>query len=134
MPALSDNARDLFSRAIPGWATVIDDDGVPHSSVVWVDVDGDEVLFNTAVGRVKERFLQDNPTVSVSVLNPEHAWHWASVSGPASLSTDDGDRVIDSLAKKYLDADSYPFRKEGEQRVTVRVKVDRLLEIAPDGS
>ena len=31
------------------------------------------------------------------------------------------DDHIDRLAKKYLDADSYPFRQEGEQRITYRV-------------
>lgn len=132
MPALSDNARDLFSRPIPGWVTVTDSDGVPHSTVVWVDAEGDEVLFNTAVGRVKERLLRENAAVSLSVLNPEHAWHWSSVSGQARLSTEDGDEVIDRLAKKYLDADSYPFRKEGEQRITVRVTPERVIDVAPD--
>lgn len=134
MPALSDNARDLFSRPLPGWATVIDPEGRPHNTIVWVDVEGDDVVFNTAVGRAKDRYLRQNSTVSVSVLNPENAWHWASVTGEAVVSTEDGDEVIDRLAKKYLDADSYPFRKEGEQRITVRVKVDQLLEEAPQAA
>ncbi|WP_026877352.1 TIGR03618 family F420-dependent PPOX class oxidoreductase [Jiangella gansuensis] len=128
MPTLSDTARELFSRPIPGWATVLDADGRPHNSIVWVDVDGDDVVFNTAAGRVKERYLRENDVVSLSVLDPDNAWRWASVTGRATLSTADGDEVIDRLAKKYLDADSYPFRKEGEQRVTVRVAVDQVLE------
>lgn len=132
MSALSDNVRDLFSRPIPAWVTVVDHDGVPHNTVVWVDVDGDEVLFNTAVGRVKERILRTNPTVSLSVLNPEHAWHWASVTGVAKMTTEDGDEVIDRLAKKYLGVDEYPFRTEGEQHVTVRVAADKVVEVTPD--
>lgn len=128
MPALTETARDLFSRPILGWATAVRPDGSPHNTVVWVDVDGDDVLFNTAIGRVKDRYLQDNPTVSLSVLDPEDNFRWASVSGPVTLSTDDGDAIIDRLAKKYLDADSYPYRNPAEQRVTVRVTVDRLVE------
>jgi PPOX class probable F420-dependent enzyme len=130
MPVLSDNTRELFSRPIPAWATVIDADGRPHNSIVWVDVEGDSLVFNTAAGRVKERRLRHNDTVSLSVLDPDNAWHWASVTGRATLSTEDGDEVIDRLAKKYLNADSYPFRKASEQRVTVRVKPDRVLEEA----
>lgn len=130
MPALSGTARDLFSRPIPAWATVLDADGRPHNSIVWVDVDGDGVIFNTAAGRVKERRLRENDVVSVSVLDPDNAWRWASVTGRATLTTEDGDAVIDRLAKKYLDADSYPYRKEGEQRVTVRVAVDQVREEA----
>ena len=37
---------------------------------------------------------------------------------------DGADAVIDALAKKYLDADSYPFRREGEVRVTIRVEAE----------
>lgn len=130
MPALSDTARDLFSRPIPAWATVLDADGRPHNTIVWVDVDGDGVIFNTAAGRVKERRLRENDVVSLSVLDPDNPWRWASVTGRATLTVEDGDDVIDRLAKKYLNADSYPFRKEGEQRVTVRVAVEQVRDEA----
>lgn len=129
MTALSDTARELFSRPIAGWATVIDSEGRPHNSIVWVDVEGDGLIFNTAEGRAKDRFLRDNATVSLSVLDPDGG-SWASVTGKATMTTEDGDEVIDRLAKKYLDADSYPYRVEGQQRITVRVTVDRLLEEA----
>ena len=128
MAALSDTARELFSRPIHGWATVTRPDGTPHNSVVWVDVDGDDLIFNTATGRAKERFIAASPVVSLSVLDPDNDHRWASVSGPASVSEHDGDEVIDRLAKKYLGADSYPYRKPAEQRVTVRVKVQHLTE------
>jgi hypothetical protein len=49
------------------------------------------------------------------------------VSGTARLDTSDGDAVIDRLAKKYLDADSYPYRRSDEQRITVRITPDRVL-------
>lgn len=130
MSVLSDTARELFSRPIPAWVTVLDAEGRPHNSVVWADVDGDGVIFNTAAGRVKERRLRENAVVSVSVLDPDNPWRWASVTGRATLSAEDGDDVIDRLAKKYLDADSYPYRKEGEQRVAVRVSVDQVREEA----
>ena len=131
MPGLSDNARELFSRPIPAWVTVVGHDGAPHNSVVWVDMDGDDVLFNTSVGRVKERILRTNPTVSVSILDPEHAGRWASVTGVAKLTTEDGDQVIDRLAKKYLGVDRYPHHTNDDQRVTVRVAVNKLIEVRP---
>jgi hypothetical protein len=40
---------------------------------------------------------------------------------------EDGDAVIDALAKKYMDADSYPFRKDGEQRVTFRLTPETVV-------
>lgn len=127
MTDLTDDVRALFARPLPGWATTVRPDGSLHNTVVWVDVDDDGVFFNTAVGRSKERNLAANPQISVSILDPDDAFHFASVSGTATLVTQGADAVIDGLAKKYLGVDSYPFRQEGEQRMTVRVSSDRVI-------
>ncbi len=49
--------------------TTLRADGSPHSTVVWVDCDGDDVLFNTARGRAKERHLLADPRVSVVTVD-----------------------------------------------------------------
>lgn len=118
---LSEDARKLLKRPIHAWVTTVRPDGSLHSTVVWVDVDGDDVVFNTAVGRAKERHLREDPRVSVSVLDPEDAHRLVSVSGTARLELEGADEVIDHLAKKYLGVESYPFRTPDERRVTVRV-------------
>jgi PPOX class probable F420-dependent enzyme len=127
MAKLDDAAKALINRPIDGWVTLVRPDGSLHSTVVWVDVDGDEVLFNTAVGRVKERYLRADPRVSVSVLDPDDKYHYLSVSGTARFEEEGADAHIDRLAKKYLGADSYPFRQQGEQRITVRITPDHVI-------
>jgi PPOX class probable F420-dependent enzyme len=124
---LNDDARALLRRPIHGWATTVRPDGSLHSTVVWVDVDGDDVIFNTAVGRAKERYLRRDPRVSVSVLDPDDAFHLVSVSGRATLELEGADAVIDRLAHKYLGVDSYPYRREGEQRITVRIRPEHVI-------
>jgi PPOX class probable F420-dependent enzyme len=96
-------------------------DGTPHITPVWVDTDGQAVLFNTARGRVKARNLERNPAIAVSVLDRADDHRWVSVRGRAELIDEGADAHIDRLAKKYLGVDSYPYRTEGERRVTVRV-------------
>jgi PPOX class probable F420-dependent enzyme len=124
---LNDDAKELLRRPVHGWVTTLRPDGSLHSTVVWVDVDGDDVVFNTAVGRAKERHLRANPQVSVSVLDPKDAFHLVSVSGTAQLESEGADAVIDRLAKKYLNVDSYPYRQPGEQRITVRVAPEQVI-------
>jgi PPOX class probable F420-dependent enzyme len=124
---LNEDAKELLRQPIHGWVTTLRADGSLHSTVVWVDVDGDDVIFNTAVGRAKERHLRANPQVSVSVLDPKDAFHLVSVSGRAELELEDADDVIDHLANKYLGAESYPYRRPDEQRVTVRIKPDQVI-------
>ncbi|MEZ0076692.1 TIGR03618 family F420-dependent PPOX class oxidoreductase [Planotetraspora sp. GP83] len=127
MSKLNDDAKALFSQPNYAWATTVRADGSLHNTVVWVDVDGDDVIFNTAVGRAKERQLRNNPQVSVSVLDPNDGFHLVSVSGTATLELEGADAVIDGLAKKYLGVDSYPYRQEGEQRITVRITPEKVI-------
>jgi len=116
-----------------GTVTTLRADGSPHSTVVWVDTDGDAVRFNTARGRAKERHILRDPRVSVAVVDPHDAFRWVAVTGTAELVDDGADDHIDRLAKKYLGADSYPFRNAAEQRVIVRITVDRVDGIGIDG-
>ncbi|MBG0833100.1 TIGR03618 family F420-dependent PPOX class oxidoreductase [Planomonospora sp. ID67723] len=127
MGQLTEEAKELLRQPVHGWATTLRPDGSLHSTVVWVDVDGDDVVFNTAVGRAKERHLRANPQVSVSVLDPKDAFHLVSVSGTARLELEGADEVIDGLAKKYLGVETYPYRQPGEQRITVRIAPDKMI-------
>ncbi|MBB2914461.1 PPOX class probable F420-dependent enzyme [Streptosporangium becharense] len=127
MGKLSEEAKELLRQPIHAWVTTVRPNGSLHSTVVWVDVDGDDVVFNTAVGRAKERHLREDPRVSVSVLDPKDAFHLVSVSGKARLELDGADEVIDRLAGKYLGVETYPYRQPGEQRITVRVTPDEVI-------
>jgi PPOX class probable F420-dependent enzyme len=127
MAKLPEGARALLRRPIHAWVTTMRPDGSLHGTVVWVDTDGQDVIFNTAIGRAKERNLQRNPTVSVSVLDPDDRYHFVSVSGRARLSTRDGNEVIDALAHKYLGPPAGPYQRPAGQRITVRVTPDHVV-------
>jgi PPOX class probable F420-dependent enzyme len=122
----SDQLRFLDENAYAGIVTTLREDGSPHATVVWVDVDQGKPSFNTARGRAKPRHLERDPRVSLLVIDPGDQYRWVAVSGRAELTEDGADAQIDKLAKKYLDADSYPFRKEGEQRITFRLAPERV--------
>jgi PPOX class probable F420-dependent enzyme len=129
MSKLNDDAKALIARPVHAWVTAHRPDGSLHSTVVWVDTDGDDVVFNTAIGRAKERYLRKDPRVSVSVLDPDNDHHLVSVSGEARFELEGADALIDRLAKKYLDADEYPFRRPDEQRVSVRVTPEHVIHM-----
>ena len=126
MATLDEKARRFLEEPFVGEVTTLRPDGSPHTTVVWVDVDTDEVIFNTAVGRAKERYLRKDPRVSLIVVDPENSYRWVSVSGTAVLTTDGADDEIDRLAKKYLGKDEYPWRKPEEQRISVRIRPERV--------
>ena len=95
--------------------------------MVWVDTEGDAVVrFNTPHGSLKYRHLERDPRVSLVVIDPAEMYRWVGVTGTAELTAEGADEHIDALAKTYLGADSYPFRRPGEQRVMVRIRVDKV--------
>jgi PPOX class probable F420-dependent enzyme len=116
----------LDENAYVGVATTLRQDGSPHSTIVWVDVEGDKVSFNTALGRAKPRHLEHDPRASVLMVDPNDSFKWVAVSGPAELTEEGADAQIDKLAKKYLGKDEYPWRNPEETRVKVLIEPEKV--------
>jgi PPOX class probable F420-dependent enzyme len=128
MTAIPPTFRDLLEskRAFAHVATV-GTDGHPQVTPVWIDFDGQHVRFNTARGRVKDRNLQRNPRVAISIQDPENPYRYLQIRGRVTEMTERGaDAHIDALAKKYLGQDRYPGRKPGEVRVIVTVAPEKI--------
>ena len=109
-----------------GVATTLREDGSPHSTIVWVDVEGDKVSFNTALGRAKPKHLEHDPRASVLMVDPNNSFKWVAVSGPAEVTEEGADAQIDKLAKKYLGKDEYPWRNPQETRVKVLIEPEKV--------
>jgi PPOX class probable F420-dependent enzyme len=123
---LTDAQAALFRGRNWGIVTTLREDGSPHSTPVWVDSDGENVLFNTAVGRAKERHLEHDPRVSITVLPAEDQQAgYVSVSGTAELSEDGAVEHIHKLSRKYIGKD-YPWLEPGEERVIVTIHPERI--------
>ena len=102
-------------------------DGSPHVSTIWIDHDGDHVLFNTAEGRVKTANIRRDPRVAISVFDRGETDEQVVIRGTVVEITRDGaDAHIDRLAKKYLGVDDYPCRNPALPRLLVRVRPDRV--------
>jgi PPOX class probable F420-dependent enzyme len=102
-------------------------DGTPHIVPVWVDTDGEHVVLNSAEGRVWVRNVDRDPRVTCTVMNMANPYEFVEIRGRVAERTREGaDDHIDAMAKKYLDADSYPFRTPTEQRIILRIAPERV--------
>jgi PPOX class probable F420-dependent enzyme len=132
--ALKDEERRfLDENPYVGVVTTLREDGSPHSTVVWVDVEDGKVSFNTARGRAKPEHLEHDPRASVLVVDPNDAYRWVAVSGPAEMTEEGADAQIDKLAKKYIGKDEYPWRKPTETRVKVLIEPEKVDASGFDG-
>lgn len=125
---LSEKARTLISRPVLATLATVNADGSPQATPLWVDLDGDDVRFNTAEHRKKARNVTRDSHVAMTVIDPADPYNVVAFEGTVvDVTTAGADDHIDALAKKYLGVDSYPNRREGEVRITVRVRTDRIL-------
>jgi PPOX class probable F420-dependent enzyme len=60
-------------------------DGSPHIAVMWYLLDGDDIVVNSAQGRVKDRNLAADPRMSVIV---EDGYRWVRIDGSAQIQHD----------------------------------------------
>lgn len=126
---LSERDRQILEA--PNFASIATtkSDGAPHVSTVWIDLDGDDVLINTAEGLVKTENVRRDPRVSISVFDRTDPYEQVVIRGTVVEITPEGaDSHIDALAKKYLGVDEYPWREAGERRLVVRVRPDHVSE------
>jgi PPOX class probable F420-dependent enzyme len=128
---LPDPIRRLLEDRAYGHVVSLNADGTPQMTMVWMDVEGDQALFNTAEGRVKPRNLRRDPRVQVAVQHRGDPQSYAVLHGKATVDARGADAHIDKLAKRFLGLDRYPFRAPGEQRLVVRITVDRITGFAP---
>jgi PPOX class probable F420-dependent enzyme len=119
--------RALLKGKSFGHLATLDERGAPHSTVVWVDADGDLVLCNTAEGRAKVRHMRRDSRVALSVTNADNPYKELAIQGQVVEITHEGaDDHIDTLARRYLGQERYPFRQPGEQRVLVKILPRRI--------
>jgi PPOX class probable F420-dependent enzyme len=124
---LSPAARALFAKNVIAHVASIDPEGVPHVTPVWVELDGDDLLINTAIGRAKTRNLASNPRVAVSLTDPDDPEICVAIRGTVvGFTTEGADDHDDRLGRKYMGADSVKIRPPGQVRVIVRIRPDRI--------
>ena len=129
--ALPQSVQRILQDKAYGHVITYNAAGQPQVTMVWMDVEGDEVLFNTAEGRLKPKNLRRDPRIIVSVQDRNDPQSYMVLQGTASVTEPGADQHIDKLAKRFLGVDKYPFRRPGEKRLIVRVKVERIGGYGP---
>lgn len=125
--AIPQSHLDLFRKKAFAHLVTLMPGGQPQVTPVWVDYDGRYVLINTAEGRQKDKNMQRDRRVALSILDPDNPYKYLEVRGHiAERSSEGADAHIDAMAKKYLDKEKYPFRQPGERRVIYKIEPEHV--------
>lgn len=119
--------RDLLTKKAFAHLATLMQDGSPQVTPVWFDFDETYVRINSAKGRVKDKNMRRNGRVALAIQDPENPYRYLAMRGRVEEVTETGaDAHIDTLTKKYLGQDRYPYRQPGEVRVIYRIRPDRV--------
>lgn len=126
---LTEFARWLIDGRNIGILATLMPDGTPHLSPVYVDREGDIVLVNTVIGRVKHLNVKRDPRVSLVVVDHLNPLQYVEIRGRVSdLTVDGAEEHIDKLAKRYMGVEKHPFRRPGQKRIIMKIVAEKVVE------
>ncbi len=131
--SLPEGVKKLFREPNFAHLATLMPDGSPQVTPVWVDIDGDRILVNTAEGRVKPRNVRRDPHVAISIYRQDNPYSSAFIRGRVVEITHEGaEDHIHKMAKKYLGQDRYPYLQPGEQRVILVIEPEHVGSMMVD--
>jgi PPOX class probable F420-dependent enzyme len=119
----------LYTTALAHIAT-IGPYGEPQSTPVWFDYDGTNIRFSQTKNRQKYRNLLRDPRIALSIVDPANPYRYLEIRGKVARIDEDPDlHFINSMAKKYLGQDTYPWHQPGDERVIIVVQPEHTTHM-----
>ena len=124
---LNDHAMKLIEGKNFAFLGTIMPNGSPQVTPVWIDHEGEIILVNTSMGRVKQKNVARDPRVAVTVADQNNMYDKIVIRGRViSQILEGADAHIDKLAKKYIGKDKYPSRAPDEKRVILKIEPNHI--------
>jgi len=125
------NIRKLFESKNFVFLSSLMEDGSPHVTPTWVDIENGYILVNTAIGRIKQKNISRDPRVALAIADQNNPYDVVTIRGEVieQITGVPAEEHIDKLAKKYTDKDKFPNRSPGEERIILKIKPERIFHM-----
>ena len=125
---MEQKAIDLFGAKNLVFIATVMKDGSPQVSPVWANYENDHIMINTAEGRIKHKNILRDPRVAVSVVSKDNPLDMTTIRGQVEEIIPDYDyKHADRLTKQYMGRDHYPFKRDDEKRIILKIKPDKVF-------
>ena len=129
-------ARGVIEGDALAHVTTIDPDGRPQTTLAWVGLEGDEIVFATLPDQRKLRNLRRDPRITISIqtdrVTPYGLHEYLVIYGTARVTVGGGPEVLQRLAHTYLGPDvTFPPMPDPPAGFVTRVTVQRLGGVGP---
>jgi PPOX class probable F420-dependent enzyme len=131
-----DEARGVIQGDALAHVTTIDPDGRPQTTLAWVGLDGDEIVFATLPDQRKLRNLRRDPRITISIqpdrVTPYGLHEYLVIYGTARVTDGGGPEVLQRLAHTYLGPDvTFPPMPDPPPGFVTQATVERLGGVGP---
>lgn len=133
---LPESARAVLESNALGHLVTLAADGSPHVTIVWVGLDGDEIVSGHLSNHQKLRNIRNDGRVVLSLetpnINEMGLQEYLVVYGTARVTEGEAPELLQRLARTYLGPEVKfpPFDNPPPGYVT-RIKVDRVTGVGP---
>jgi PPOX class probable F420-dependent enzyme len=133
---LTDDVRRALTAGRLAHLVTINPDGSPQVSVVWIGLDGEDIVAGHLMGGRKVRNITRDPRVALSVetegANPVGMANYLLVHGTARLVEGGGPELLQRLAEVYLGPGvKFPPFDNPPPGHVIRITVDRVGGVGP---
>lgn len=133
---IPESIRKLIESGCPAHFVTLNRDGSPHLTLVWVGLQGDEIVAAHLVANQKVKNLRRNPEVAISLQSPSKSalglTEYAVLYGKAYLEPGGAPELLQQLASVYLGPGiKFPPMENPPPGFITRVTIERIAGVGP---
>jgi PPOX class probable F420-dependent enzyme len=116
----------------------INQDGSPHVTIVWVGLDGDQIVIGKLAEDQKVRNIRRDPRVSLSIeaVGDQHGMqNYLVVEGTAEVTDGGAPQLLGELAQRYIGpGTTFPPMPNPPDGYVIRVTPTKVRGMGPWGT
>jgi PPOX class probable F420-dependent enzyme len=135
---MPDSARAVIESGRLAHFVTINQDGSPHVTIVWVGMDGDDIVIGKLVRDRKLANIARDPRVSLSLEAEGHQFgmqHHLVVEGTARIEAGGAPQLLHDLAQRYIGPGTpFPPMPDPPDGFIIRVTPTKVRGMGPWGT
>jgi PPOX class probable F420-dependent enzyme len=135
---IPETARAVIESGRLAHVVTVNRDGSPHVTVVWVGLDGDEIVIGKLMADQKVANIRRDPRVSFSIEAEGEQWgmqNYLVVEGTARITEGGAPALLHDLAQRYIGPGTqFPPMPDPPDGFIIRIAPTRVRGMGPWGT
>jgi PPOX class probable F420-dependent enzyme len=128
--------KDLISSGTPAHFVTLNPDGSPHITLVWIGLDGEDIVAGHLPENRKVKNIRRNPHVAISLQADTKSamglTEYAVLYGKAYIEAGGAPELLQRLARVYMGPTvKFPPMDNPPPGYITRVRVERISGVGP---